>query len=144
MRLAQLRPRRLAVAAVLEEARVVRAREVGLAGAPITIRMSGCPNGCSRPFLAEIGLVGKAPGKYNLYLGGTLRGERLNALHRESIGEQQILDTLRPLLAAYASERSVEECFGDFLVRTGVVPAMLEGRQFQLVAPLAAAGSGRS
>lgn len=117
--------------------------EVGLAGAPITIRMSGCPNGCSRPFLAEIGLVGKAPGKYNLYLGGTLRGERLNALYRENIGEQQILDTLRSLLAAYASQRLAAECFGDFLVRTGVVPAMLEGRHFQLAQPLAAGGSPR-
>lgn len=114
--------------------------ELGLADTPITIRMSGCPNGCSRPFLAEIGLVGKAPGKYNLYLGGTARGERLNALHRENIGEQQILDTMRPLLAAYASERSAGECFGDYLVRAGVVPAMLEGRHFQLSQPLAADG----
>jgi len=106
--------------------------EVGLAGAPITIRMSGCPNGCSRPFLAEIGLVGKAPGKYNLYLGGSPRGERLNALYRENIGEHQILDALRPLLAAYAERRTEAEAFGDFVVRVGTVPAMLEGRQFQL------------
>ncbi|GFE83564.1 sulfite reductase [NADPH] hemoprotein beta-component [Steroidobacter agaridevorans] len=117
--------------------------ELGLAATPITIRMSGCPNGCSRPFLAAIGLVGKAPGKYNLYLGGTVRGERLNALHRENIGEQQILDTLRPLLAAYASERLAGECFGDFLVRTGVVPLMLDGRRFQLTQPPGVAGSAR-
>jgi len=110
--------------------------ELGLADVPITIRMSGCPNGCSRPFLAEIGFVGKAPGKYNLYLGGSARGERLNALYRENIGEQQILDSLRPLLEAYAGHRSDGECFGDFLIRTRVVPAMHDGRQFQLTAPV--------
>lgn len=107
--------------------------EAGLADASITIRMSGCPNGCSRPFLAEIGLVGKAPGKYNLYLGASPRGERLNTLYRENIGEQQILDALRPLLQAYASGRTDGESFGDFLIRTDVVPAMLHGREFQLV-----------
>lgn len=109
--------------------------ELGLAGVPITIRMSGCPNGCSRPFLAEIGLVGKAPGKYNLHLGGSPRGERLNALYRENIGEQQILDALRPLLATYADRKTHAESFGDFLIRTGTVPAMVEGRQFQLASP---------
>lgn len=107
--------------------------EAGLANEPITIRMSGCPNGCSRPFLAEIGLVGKAPGKYNVYIGGSPRGERLNSLYRENIGEQQILDALRPLLKTYASERASGESFGDFVVRAGVVPAMLNGRDFQLV-----------
>jgi len=111
--------------------------ELGLADAPITVRMSGCPNGCSRPFLAEIGFVGKAPGKYNVYLGGNARGERLNALYRENVGEQQILDSLRPLMEAYSTQRSEAEGFGDFLVRTGVVPAMLEGRQFQLIPPAA-------
>lgn len=108
--------------------------EVGLAGTPITIRMSGCPNGCSRPFLAEIGFVGKAPGKYNLYLGGSPRGERLNYLYRENIGEQQILDSLRPLLEAYAGGRTRGEAFGDFLIRAGRVPAMIHGREFQLTA----------
>lgn len=114
--------------------------ELGLADVPITIRMSGCPNGCSRPFLAEIGFVGKAPGKYNVYLGASARGERLNALYRENIGERQILDALRPLLTAFSSQRSDGECFGDFLVRTGVVPAMYDGRQFQLTAPAAVGG----
>ena len=110
--------------------------DVGLAAASITIRMSGCPNGCSRPFLAEIGFVGKAPGKYNLYLGGSPRGERLNTLYRENIGEQQILDALRPLLRSYADGRAGAESFGDFLIRTGAVPPMLAGREFQLSAPV--------
>ncbi len=105
----------------------------GLAGTVITIRMSGCPNGCSRPFLAEIGFVGKAPGKYNLYLGGTPRGDRLNTLYRENIGEVQILDALRPLFERYREGRQHGESFGDFVVRSGEVVPMLEGREFQRV-----------
>jgi sulfite reductase (NADPH) hemoprotein beta-component len=122
---------------VLLQRIAVLVKEAGLQDTPITIRMSGCPNGCSRPYLAEIGLVGKAPGKYNLYLGGSPRGERLNALYRENIGEQQILDALRPLLQAYASGRADGEAFGDFLIRSATVPAMLEGRQFQLASKMA-------
>ncbi|HMN46758.1 MAG TPA: NADPH-dependent assimilatory sulfite reductase hemoprotein subunit [Povalibacter sp.] len=107
--------------------------ETGLAGTAITIRMSGCPNGCSRPFLAEIGFVGKAPGKYNVYLGGTPRGDRLNTLYRENIGETQILEALRPLFERYGVGRQDGESFGDFVVRSGEVPAMLEGRNFQRI-----------
>ena len=106
-------------------------REAGLENERISIRMSGCPNGCSRPYVAEIALVGKAPGKYNLYLGASASGDRLNALHRENIGEQQILDTLQPLIQRYAAERHAGEGFGDFLVRVSVVRAMLAGRDFQ-------------
>lgn len=107
------------------------AGRVGLADAPITIRMSGCPNGCSRPFLAEIAFVGKAPGKYNLYLGGSPHGDRLNTLYRENIGEQQILDALEALLGRYAQERLEAEPFGDFVIRIGEVRPMLHGRDFQ-------------
>lgn len=106
-------------------------REAGLENERISIRMSGCPNGCSRPYVAEIALVGKAPGKYNLYLGASASGDRLNALHRENIGEQQILDTLRPLIHRYAAQRQAGEGFGDFLVRVSVVRAMRAGRDFQ-------------
>jgi sulfite reductase (NADPH) hemoprotein beta-component len=105
--------------------------DAGLTDAPISVRMSGCPNGCSRPYLAEIALVGKAPGKYNLYLGGTASGERLNALYRETIGEVEILEALRPLLHRYAAEREAGEGFGDFVVRAGVVRAVRVGREFQ-------------
>lgn len=110
------------------------ASEAGIADVPITIRMSGCPNGCSRPFLAEIGFVGKAPGKYNLYLGGSPRGERLNVLYRENIGETQILLALKPLFERFGRERRDGESFGDFVLRVGVVPPMLEGRDFQRIA----------
>ena len=105
--------------------------EAGLGAVPISLRMSGCPNGCSRPFLAEIGLVGKAPGKYNLYLGASASGTRLNALYRETIGEEEILAALKPLLTRFAAERQAEESFGDFVVRAGIVKAMHAGREFQ-------------
>jgi sulfite reductase (NADPH) hemoprotein beta-component len=93
----------------------------GLREAPIGLRISGCPNGCSRPYLGEIALIGKAPGRYNLMLGADARGQRLNSLHRENIDEAQILQTLEPLLASYSRERFAGEGFGDFLLRTGVV-----------------------
>ncbi len=103
----------------------------GLANEPITMRMSGCPNGCSRPYLAEIALVGKAPGKYNLYLGASGNGDRLNALYRETIGEEDILAELEALLTRYAAERAPGERFGDFVVRAGIVRKMTAGREFQ-------------
>ena len=92
-----------------------------LSDAPIHLRVSGCPNGCSRPYLGEIALVGKAPGRYNLMLGADARGQRLNVLYRENIDETEILAALDPLLARYAADRDEREGFGDFLVRSGVV-----------------------
>ncbi len=93
----------------------------GLAEENILLRITGCPNGCARPYLAEIALVGKAPGRYNLFLGGDRRGQRLNRLYRENIDEAGILAALEPLFAAYARERLSGEGFGDFTVRTGAV-----------------------
>ncbi|MGH8054409.1 MAG: assimilatory sulfite reductase (NADPH) hemoprotein subunit [Stenotrophomonas sp.] len=93
----------------------------GLAETPILLRISGCPNGCSRPYLGEIALVGKAPGRYNLMLGADHRGQRLNTLYRENITEPDILAALEPLFARYAGERSHDEGFGDFLHRAGIV-----------------------
>ncbi len=92
-----------------------------LVEAPIVLRISGCPNGCSRPYLAEIALVGKAPGRYNLMLGGDHRGQRLNTLYRENITEDQILGALDPLFGRYAAERAADEGFGDFLHRVGEI-----------------------
>jgi len=85
------------------------------------LRISGCPNGCSRPYLAEIALVGKAPGRYNLMLGADARGQRLNRLQRENIDEAAILAELDALFARYAGERSESEGFGDFLLRAGIL-----------------------
>jgi sulfite reductase (NADPH) hemoprotein beta-component len=93
----------------------------GLDGADLHIRLSGCPNGCSRPYLGEIALVGKAPGRYNLMIGADHRGQRLNTLYRENIDEPTILATLDPLFARYAADRTPGERFGDFLVRAGIV-----------------------
>ncbi len=94
-----------------------------LRDAPILLRLSGCPNGCSRPYLGEIALVGKGPGRYNLHLGADFQGRRLNRLHRENLTEAQILATLDPLFARYTGERVADEAFGDFLLRTGQLAA---------------------
>ena len=91
----------------------------GLSEEPITVRMSGCPNGCSRPYVSEIAFTGRAPGKYNLYVGGGFHGERLNVLYRENIGEAAILDILSEMLGRYARERTAGEHFGDFVMRAG-------------------------
>ncbi|MGJ3241837.1 MAG: NADPH-dependent assimilatory sulfite reductase hemoprotein subunit [Opitutales bacterium] len=93
----------------------------GIGEEEIVIRMTGCPNGCARPYLAEIGLVGKAPGKWNLYLGAAFNGTRLAKLHRESITRPEIVSELDGLFLRYAKEREDNERFGDFCVRAGVV-----------------------
>jgi sulfite reductase (NADPH) hemoprotein beta-component len=104
--------------------------ELGLHDEEIVIRMTGCPNGCARPGLGEIAFTGKAPGKYNLYLGASFTGDRLNKLYRENIGEQEILDALRPILKHYAEERQAGERFGDFTIRTGYVKRVDSGIYF--------------
>lgn len=90
----------------------------GLAKTAITIRMTGCPNGCARPYLAEIGLVGKSPGRYNLYLGASFIGDRLSAFAAGNLDEDGIIGKLAPLLDDYAKERQDGERFGDYLIRT--------------------------
>ncbi len=102
----------------------------GLKEQEIVIRMSGCPNGCARPALAEIAFIGKAPGKYNLYLGGSFIGDRLNQLYKENIAEAEILATLQELFREYATEKEEDEYFGDFVIRKGYVDAVYDGRNF--------------
>ncbi len=102
----------------------------GVEDQPVVMRVTGCPNGCARPFVAEIGLVGKAPGRYNLYLGGGHNGERLNKLVAENIDEARILAVLDPLFKDYSQQRHPDEAFGDFCVRTGVVVATRHGVDF--------------
>ncbi|QHW29757.1 assimilatory sulfite reductase (NADPH) hemoprotein subunit [Paenibacillus rhizovicinus] len=104
--------------------------EAGLRDNEIVIRMTGCPNGCARPALAEISFIGKAPGKYNLYLGGGFTGNRLNKLYRENIGETEILNELRPILNRYAKERLENEHFGDFCIRAEYVKEVHSGLDF--------------
>jgi sulfite reductase (NADPH) hemoprotein beta-component len=102
----------------------------GLAHDEITIRMTGCPNGCARPYLAEIGLVGRGPGSYNLYLGGAFDGTRLNKLYARDLTHPEIIAALSPLLAGYARERADGERFSDFLIRTGHVRPTTAGNRF--------------
>ena len=101
------------------------ARAHGLDEVSTVVRMTGCPNGCARPFVAEIGMVGKGPGSYNLMLGGDGRGVRLNRLYRENLKETEIVKVLDALFERYARERLERECFGDFTVRAGVVSAVV-------------------
>jgi sulfite reductase (NADPH) hemoprotein beta-component len=96
----------------------------------IVVRMTGCPNGCARPYLGEIGFVGKAPGRYNLYLGAGFSGDRLNKLYRENLNEQEILDALKPILEDYAKTRIQGERFGNFVVRKEYVKETKEGLDF--------------
>ena len=98
----------------------------GLADDAIIFRVTGCPNGCGRAMLAEVGLVGKAPGRYNLHLGGNLEGTRIPRLHLENITEPQILAELDTLIGRWAKERDGNECFGDFVIRVGVVAPVID------------------
>ncbi|MFP3635359.1 assimilatory sulfite reductase (NADPH) hemoprotein subunit [Bacillus sp. SIMBA_033] len=104
--------------------------ENGLRDEEITIRMTGCPNGCARHALGEIGFIGKAPGKYNMYLGAAFDGSRLSKMYRENIGEEEILSELRTILPRYAKEREEGEHFGDFVIRTGIIKATTDGMNF--------------
>ncbi len=104
--------------------------QAGLSDEDITIRMTGCPNGCARPYVSEIGLVGRTPGIYNLYLGGAHEGARLNKLYRRDIGGDTIVAALSPLFKAFATGRLDDERFGDFVIRTGVVQQTINGLDF--------------
>jgi len=95
--------------------------ENGLAKQPITLRMTGCPNGCARPYIAEIGLVGRNPGKYNLHLGGAHDGSRLARMFKEDADEDTILGILATMFADYASARTKGESFGDFVLRKKII-----------------------
>jgi sulfite reductase (NADPH) hemoprotein beta-component len=102
----------------------------GLAEDEIVVRMTGCPNGCARPYLAEIGLVGKGPGRYNLYLGAAFDGSRLSKLYAEDLDHGGIIEALGPLFAAYAAGRKCGERFSEFVIRAGFVAATRNGRDF--------------
>lgn len=104
--------------------------EYGLRHDSIVMRMTGCPNGCARPWLAEIACVGKAYGAYNLMLGGGHTGERLNKLYRSSLKEDEILAVLKPMLKRWSLERHDGEFFGDWVIRAGIIAATREGKDF--------------
>lgn len=104
--------------------------ENGLRQDSIVMRMTGCPNGCARPWLAEVAFVGKAFGAYNMYLGGGYHGQRLNKLYRSSIKEDEIIEIMQGLLKRYATEREEGERFGDFCIRAGIIKATTDGKNF--------------
>ncbi|KAF9646227.1 sulfite reductase subunit beta [Thelephora ganbajun] len=101
--------------------------ENGLRNDSIVMRMTGCPNGCSRPYLGEVAFVGKAQGSYMMLLGGGYYGQRLNKIYRESVAEPEILEILRPMIKRYALEREEGEHFGDFVIRAGYIAPTLSG-----------------
>ena len=105
-------------------------RKLGLRDESIAIRSTGCPNGCGRPYIGEIGLVGKAPGKYNLYLGAGLDGMRLNKLYRPAIPHEEIISELRPVLEDFAKNRLENERVGDFCIRKEYVKETGQGSDF--------------
>jgi len=107
----------------------------GLAGQAIVTRMTGCPNGCARPYVAELAFTGRAPGKYNMYLGGGAHGQRLNRMYLENIGEERILAEIDRLFARYAAERVEGERFGDFVIRAGIVRSVESGVDFNRADP---------
>ncbi|MHB2093008.1 assimilatory sulfite reductase (NADPH) hemoprotein subunit [Pantoea dispersa] len=92
----------------------------------IVLRVTGCPNGCGRAMLAELGLVGKAPGRYNLHIGGNRIGTRIPRMYRENITENEILANIDELVARWASERTADEGFGDFVIRAGIVQPVVD------------------
>jgi sulfite reductase (ferredoxin) len=94
--------------------------ELGLSGEEFSIRMTGCPNGCARPYVADIGLVGRARGKYTLFLGGSLHGERLNRVYQDMVKFDELIDVLRPVFQVFKAERLKEEGFGTFCARLGM------------------------
>ncbi|MCX7885803.1 MAG: NADPH-dependent assimilatory sulfite reductase hemoprotein subunit [Verrucomicrobiae bacterium] len=96
--------------------------ETGLGGEEVTVRMTGCPNGCARPYTAEIGLVGKSLGLYQIWLGGNRANTRLNRLYRDMVKASDIIGELRPLLVRYKAERQPDECFGDWAARAVQFP----------------------
>ena len=98
----------------------------GIPDESIIFRVTGCPNGCGRAMLAEIGLVGKAPGRYNFHIGGNVAGTRIPRMYRENITEPQILAEIDTLVGRWASEREAGEGFGDFVIRAGIVKPVID------------------
>jgi sulfite reductase (ferredoxin) len=94
--------------------------DLGLGGEPVSIRMTGCPNGCARPYMGDIGLVGRTKDVYNIYVGGDWANTRLNTLYAPSVHTGELVATIRPLLVLWRDERQAKETFGDFCARVGI------------------------
>ena len=92
---------------------------------PIIFRITRCPNGCGRAMLAEVGLVGKGPGKYNFHIGGDRAGERIPRMYKENVGFDEILSDLDVFIGQWAGEKQANESFGDFVIRKGIVKPVI-------------------
>jgi sulfite reductase beta subunit-like hemoprotein len=107
--------------------------ELGLADEPVEIRMTGCPNGCARPRMGDIGIVGRSLGIYDLYLGGDRAGTRLNRLYAQGVREDAIVATLQPVLSRWRLERLAGETLGDFAERSGLEPLPVAASRVQKI-----------
>jgi sulfite reductase (NADPH) hemoprotein beta-component len=120
--------------------------ELGLGGEEIIIRSTGCPNGCARPYMAEIAFVGKAPARYQLWVGGNAAGTRLNRIYKDTVKDPEIEAELRPILTRWRDERLPRERFGDFAARvlwpeiTSAKPVAANASEPKPVSPPPAAG----
>lgn len=117
--------------------------ELGLGGEEIIIRSTGCPNGCARPYMAEIAFVGKAPGRYQLWLGGNASGTRLNKVYRETVKDADIENELRPILLRWKAERVAGERFGDFCSRV-ILPEAIKAAADAAAAAAATKAAGEN
>lgn len=115
---------------------------LGLRDEPLTVRMTGCPNGCARPYTADLAFVGRSLGLYHVYVGGGLAGDRLVDLYRADVPQEEIIETLRPLLARWATERRPGEGLGDFyqrLMGLRAVRSAVTGRELPTIDRIAVA-----
>jgi sulfite reductase (ferredoxin) len=117
---------------VLDQLEVELAR-LGLASEQFTVRMTGCPNGCARPYNCDVGLVGKARGKYTVLLGGRLLGNRLNFIYKDMVPEEELVSALLPAFVYYKQARDPGETFGDFCHRKGKEDLLVFDAQSTLV-----------
>jgi sulfite reductase (ferredoxin) len=108
-----------ALPGMIDQLEVELAR-LGLSSEKFTVRMTGCPNGCARPYNCDVGLVGRSPNKYSLFVGGRLLGDRLNTLYKDYVPAEEVVSTLVPLFVYFKTERNANETFGDFCNRKGV------------------------
>jgi len=110
-----------ALPGVLDELEVALAR-IGVGDVPLTVRMTGCPNGCARPYSADLAFVGRSLNKYVVYVGGNMEGTRLAQVYADLVTTDELVSTVRPLFERYAEEREADEGFGDFWNRVGLTP----------------------
>jgi sulfite reductase (ferredoxin) len=92
--------------------------------------MTGCPNGCARPYNSDIGLVGKTLGKYTVFLGGRLLGDRMNVLYKDLVPAEEVSDTLLPIFVYFKQNRLPEETLGDFCHRKGTEDLLAFSERF--------------